>query len=295
MNRPVISAIGHVAIVVTDLDAAVNNATTIMGLRVSERREGEVDLTHGADHHSLQYLAGETDGLHHVGLVAADTAALAEIRSRAEAAGITVLQATPFDGSVAEGFVLEGPEGFLFEIYRGMSADQPRYAPTGVKPNRFGHVTISVADPGPMRDLFQRVFDFRLSDEVAGLTFLRCNCDHHGIGIMAGSPGLHHHAWEVQSTHELGQLADHLDGLDGSILWGPSRHGAGNNIAAYYQEPCGTVVEYYCDMLRIDDDASYQPTDWDLSNPKWFSRWAPLMPEGFQELGIPLAQPAIAR
>ena len=295
MNHPVISAVGHVAIAVTDIDAAVRNATTLMGLRVSERHEDRVDLTHGAAHHSLQYLAGGTDGLHHVGLVAADAAALEEIRSRSENAGFEVVRDTPFDPSLTGGFVLAGPEGFLFEIYTGMPEDQPPYAPTGVKPNRFGHVTISLGDPAAMRDFLCDVLDFRISDEVAGVVFLRCNVDHHGLGMTPGTPGLHHHAWEVQSTQELGQLGDRLDEMGGSLLWGPSRHGAGNNIAAYYLEPCGTVVEYYCDMLRIYDDASYTPTDWNLEDHKWFSRWAPLLPEGFVELGIPLAQPALAR
>jgi catechol 2,3-dioxygenase-like lactoylglutathione lyase family enzyme len=295
MNRPVISAIGHVAIAVTDMDAAVRNATTLMGLRISERRGEWTDLTHGASHHSLQYVAGATDALHHIGLVAADTAALEEIRGRAENAGFEIVADAPLDPALRDGYVIAGPEGFLYEVYTGMPEDEPPYSPTGVKPNRFGHVTISVADPGGMRDFLQDVLDFRLSDEVAGIIFLRCNVDHHGIGLVPGAPGLHHHAWEVQSTGELGQLGDRVDETGGSLLWGPSRHGAGNNVAAYYLEPCGVVVEYYCDMLRIYDDASYTPTDWNLEDHKWFSKWAPLMPEGFQELGIPLAQPALSR
>ena len=100
MNRPVISAIGHVAMIVSDVDAAVRNATTLMGLRISERHGDWVDLTHGAPHHSLQYLAGDTDALHHVGLVAADSAALEEIRNRAEDAGFSVVRDTPFDSSL---------------------------------------------------------------------------------------------------------------------------------------------------------------------------------------------------
>jgi catechol 2,3-dioxygenase len=295
MNRPVISAIGHVAMIVSDIDAAVDNATTLMGLRVSERHGDWVDLTHGAPHHSLQYLAGDTDALHHVGLVAADAAALQEIRNRAEDAGFSIVGDTPFDPSLPEGYVLAGPEGFMFEIYPAMPEGQPAYAPTGVKPNRFGHVTLSLADPAAMRDFLQGVLDFRLSDEVAGVVFVRCNVDHHGIGLMPGPAGLHHHAWEVQSTVELGQLGDRVDDMGGSLLWGPSRHGAGNNIAAYYLEPSGVIVEYYCDMLRIYDDDSYTPVVWDLESHKWFSRWAPLMPEGFQSLGIPLAEPVLAR
>jgi catechol 2,3-dioxygenase len=293
MNRPVISAIGHVAIVAADLEAAVHNATTIMGLRVSERGVDWVDLTHGAPHHSLQYLAGETDALHHIGLLAADSAALEEIRARADAAGFPIHRESPFDPSLREGFVLAGPDGFLFEIYRGMPQDEPPYSPTGVKPIRFGHVNITLPEPPAMGDFLQTVLDFRVSDYVAGAggIFLRCNVDHHGIGIFPGSPTLHHHAWEVQSTDELGQLGDRVDETGSSLLWGPARHGIGGNIAAYYRDPTGAVVEYYCDMIRIDDDAGYEPLDWDPTDHKWFSRWAPLMPDDFLAHGVPWADP----
>jgi catechol 2,3-dioxygenase len=288
MNRPVISAVGHVAIVAADLDAAIHNATTIMGLRVSERRDDGVDLTHGAPHHSLQYLAGEADALHHVGLMAADSAALQEIRGRADRAGLRILRDTPFDDSLPEGFVLEGPEGFAFEIYRGMPENEPAYAPTGVKPNRLGHVNIQLADPAGMREFLEGVLDFRVSDDVAGSFLMRCNLDHHGIGAFPGPPKLHHHGWEVQSSVELGQLADRVDEAGGSLLWGPARHGAGDNIAEYYTDPTGTVVEYYCDMLRIYDDEAYEPPVWDMNDHKWISRWAPSpVPEGFIDLGVP--------
>jgi catechol 2,3-dioxygenase-like lactoylglutathione lyase family enzyme len=293
MNRPVISAIGHVAIVVADLDAAIHNATTIMGLRVSDLRDDGVDLTHGAPHHTLQYIAGDSGALDHIGLVAADAAALEEIHAAADAAGVRVLQDSPLDDSISEGLVLEGPEGFVFEIYRGMPEDEPTYAPTGVQPNRFGHVTIALSDPAGMRAFLEEVLGFRVSDDFAAGFFLRCNVDHHGIGLFPGSPKLHHHAWEVQSPVELGQLADRVDQTGASLLLGPARHGAGNNIAVYYLEPSGAVVEYYCDMLRIYDEEAYKPVQWDLTDHKWFSRWAPTIPDGFIELGVPRAEPAL--
>ena len=83
MNRPVISAIGHVAMIVSDVDAAVRNATTLMGLRISERHGDWVDLTHGAAHHSLQYLRSDVDAVDHVGLEAAGPEAVAVIREAA--------------------------------------------------------------------------------------------------------------------------------------------------------------------------------------------------------------------
>jgi catechol 2,3-dioxygenase len=295
MNRPVINAVGHVAIAVTDLDAAIDNATTLLGLRVSERRDDGVDLTHGAPHHSLQYVAGEANALDHIGLVAADAAALDEIHSRAGAAGVRVARESPFDPSLSEGFVLEGPEGFLFEIYRGMPHGEPEYAPVGVRPNRFGHVTIHLGDTVGMRDFLEGVLDFRISDAVGDVFFLRCNVDHHGIGVVPGAARLHHYGYEVQSTMELAQLADRIDEAGGAVLVGPVRHGAGNNIALYYSEPSGAVVEYYCDMLRIYDDEAYEPVRWDPEGHKWFSRWDPRLPEGILELGVPVGGSILQR
>ena len=47
----------HVALAVPDIDASVHWATTVMGLRVTRRDGGNVYLTHGDCHHSLQYVA----------------------------------------------------------------------------------------------------------------------------------------------------------------------------------------------------------------------------------------------
>jgi catechol 2,3-dioxygenase len=294
MNRPVIAAIGHVAIAVADLDGAVDAATSIMGLRVTESRDGEVDLTHGSAHHSLQYLHADTDGLDHIGLVAADAAALDEILARLERDGIPIISDRPFDTCLARGFAIEGPDGFVFEIYTDMPGDEPTYAPTGVRPNRFGHVNLNAPDPAAIRDFLTAILDFRVSDDVGIGYFLRCNADHHGVAVLSGRPGLHHHAWELQSTVNLGDLADRLDQRGDSVVWGPVRHGAGRNIAVYFHEPSGAVVEYYCDMDRIDDETTFKLPVWNLEQHKWWSLWAPLIPDGFPTLGIPLAPRAPA-
>jgi catechol-2,3-dioxygenase len=99
---------------------------------------------------------------------------------------------------------------------------------------------------------------------------------------------LHHYAWEVPSMIEVAALADLVDQRGGSVLWGPMRHGIGRNIATYFQEPSGLVVEYYADMERIYDDDNHEPTDWSMDDHKWVSLWGPqLLPDGFTELGLP--------
>jgi catechol 2,3-dioxygenase len=278
MESRVTAAVGHVCMQVRDLDAAVEHATTIMGLRVSERTDDRVDLTHGSPHHSLQYVLGDEDAFHHVGLVAAGPAAVAEIRNRLAARDIALTSDGPLDDCLPDGLVFEAPGGFVFEVYCGMPRDQPAYVATGVRPRRFGHVNFSVEDVDAFLDVCLNVLDFRVSDYFRGGAFTRCNSDHHGIGVLKGRGVLAHYAWEVASIADIGRLADVLEDAGQELLTGPVRHGMGENVAAYIEAPGGVVAEYYTDMLRIHDEASYVPGTWDESGYKWYTRWAPEVP-----------------
>jgi hypothetical protein len=88
---------------------------------------------------------------------------------------------------------------------------------------------------------------------------------------------------------ELVNLCDLLDVRGVRVLWGPVRHGAGENIAVYHREPSGAVVEHYTDMERIYDDGRHRSGRWAADDPRWLSRWAPppaLFGE-MRDLGLP--------
>jgi catechol 2,3-dioxygenase len=291
MAEHVIAEMGHVAIRVTDLEAAVWTATQIMGLRESDRVGDTVYLTHGDPHHSLQYIAGASDGVDHIGLVAASTGALREIRRRVEERRYEIVSETPLDIGISEGFAFAGPDGFVYEIYRGMAGGQPAYVPTGVRPRRFGHVNLYSSDIEDTGRFFQEVLDFRLCDTVGDREgfFFRCNVDHHGVAVLPGKGVMHHHAWEVESIADLGRLGDHLDDCGQHLLWGPVRHGIGRNIAAYFREPAGTVVEFYTDMERIYDEDTFVPRVWKTDDHRWYSFWAPMRNPEFRTHGLPAA------
>jgi catechol 2,3-dioxygenase-like lactoylglutathione lyase family enzyme len=287
MSGSVIDRVGHLAIRVRDLDAAVHCATHLMGMREVERRDGCVYLTLGAEHHTLQYLAADEDELDHLGLEAAGPAALATIRERVDEEGLAVVSETPLDDGIAEGFAFVGPDDVVYEIYTGMDRGQPAYHPTGVRPARLGHFTMHPRDPEAVRSFLERVLGFRLSDTIAGDGyFLRCNAEHHGIGLFRGVGKLHHHGWAVQSLTDLGRLGDLLDEQGSRLIWGPLRHGAGNNIAAYFVEPAGSVVEYYTDMEHIYDEGTFRPRTWDSADSRWYSRWSAGRPQGFRDFGL---------
>lgn len=292
MKRPLVSSVGHVAIATADQDLALANATTMLGLRESERIGPRAYLTHGSPHHSLELVAAPADALDHIGLEVAGPWAFEEVRDRAERLGARVLRETPIDPMLPEGLVVEGPDGFVFELYRGMPGGEPAYAPTGVRPMRLGHATVHASDPQALSDFLVEAFDFRVSDrfEPPSRVFLRSGVEHHSIAIAPGEVvGIHHLGWEARGLDHLADLGDLLDEHGRHLLWGPVRHGVGRNIAVYLEEPSGLVIEYYTDMERIHDEDSHQPGVWSSEDPRYYSFWARMRPEGFRDLGLPLA------
>jgi catechol-2,3-dioxygenase len=285
MRRSLIAAIGHLAVRTPNVDACVAQAIEVMGLAETARDETGVYLTEGPHHHSLHYIDSSEAAADHIGLEAADADALDDVRRRLDRAGVRWSAAG--DEVLGDAIRVAGPEGFMFEIYVGMPHRELPVQRAGVRPNRFGHVTLRSEAPSTMRDFLCEVLDFRVSDAVAGGFFLRCNVDHHGLGVLPGPGQLHHHAWEVSSVADVARLCDRVHECGLRVLWGPVRHGAGNNIAAYFADPAGIVVEYYTDMERIYDDADFVLREWDTDREDWVSLWQGGRPDGFRNFGIP--------
>lgn len=288
--EPIVAAIGHTAIQVRDLEAALWNATEIMGMRESARDGDSAYLTTGSEHHSIQYIASDVDAVDHLGFEAAGPEALDRLRQRLDEENVPIVSHRPLDDSVSDGVAFTGPDGYTIEVYTGMPHDQPNYIPRGVRPKRLGHFNLLVEDPHSMIEFFVRLLDFRVCDYLGNRgAFLRCNAEHHGLAILDGPGHLHHHGWEVRSIAEVAQLGDVLHENGQSMLWGPIRHGIGENIAGYYADPSGLVVEYYADMEHIRNEHEFEPRTWDpVASHKWYSFWAPLRPEaGWRERGLP--------
>jgi catechol 2,3-dioxygenase-like lactoylglutathione lyase family enzyme len=283
----VIDRLGHLAIRSRDPEATVRDAVRILGMDEVARVDGCAYLRVGPERYSLQVLAADADGLDHIGWDAAGPEGLQAVRDRVGQEGLTIVSERPLDPGPQAGFAFLAPDGVTHEVYVGMPAGGAPYVPSGVRPKRLGHVTMHPTDPPAVAAFLQRVLGLRLSDTVGDDGFfLRCNTEHHAVALFRGRGRLHHHAWEVQGLADLGRLGDVLAGQRRRLLWGPVRHGVGENIAAYYLEPTGSVVELYADMEHIYDEGSFAPRRWEADDPWWYSQWAEERPAGFREHGL---------
>lgn len=290
----VIRRMAHVALQVSDLDASVAWATGVMGMRETERADGVSYLTHAACHHSLQLIAGDRPALDHVALQAHDAEALDAVAARVRERGLPILSEDPEEAGIEHAIRFAGPSGHTFEVFVGMVDVGPPHVGAGAQPRKFGHPTITCPDIAPTQELFQQALGFRLSDEIGPglLAFLRCSVDHHGLGLQKGEPGINHYAWEVEDLAALGRLGDTLQRSGSRFIWGPGRHGAGQNIFTYHYDPAGCIVEYYADLYQVWDERTYVPGVWAPDDWRGMNLWGPGAPREMLESATPLAEQA---
>lgn len=286
---------GHVALRVTDLERAAAHAKLALGLREVSRTDDEVLLTSNHKHHELQLLRGTTAGLDHVGLELESDDELARVREQAIAAGGSPIESDGPQAGIGEVVRIVGPLGIVHELYTGMKRDPltiGAHLAAGIR--RFGHVTFLVRDPAPVVAFWRDGLGFRLSDTADGLTWMRCDVDHHGmaVGVHPDADVLHHHAWEVQDIGALAQYCDDLGQAGLPLLWGPVRHGPGFNLATYLPDTEGGVIEVYTDLIQVHDDAAYEPIDWS-EHKHAINLWGPSPSDELQTAGVPILPPGI--
>lgn len=291
-----IKAVGHVALYVTDLDSAVAHATSILGLREVTRTADASFLTCDVRHHSLEYRQADVVALDHVGLQAYDRDAMTAVEQRLRTDDIPFVTVT--EAGIAEAIRFEGPAGHVFEVYAEIERSEPEWYPTnGVRPQRFGHVTLKADDVAPTEAFLERILGFRVSDRVdEGLgTWLRCSEAHHSLAVLRGGNGIHHYSFDVEHVGELARFADRLSVTGQRLVYGPGRHGVGKNIFTYHRDANGVLVEHVADLERIDDEESHVPGLWP-NDPDMENLWGPLPndPE-FNDWCIPLVSLSDAR
>ncbi|MBX5204058.1 VOC family protein [Rhizobium sp. NZLR1] len=287
MSWGAIARMGYVCLHSQDLTAAGDHAKSILGLTETLRTGNGIFLSSAARlHHELVYLDAPSNAVGHFGLVAADLNGLDSIRLRVREAGLRVVAETPLLPGVADGFSFEGPEGFVYEIYVDMLSQS--YVPLPHRPERYGHINLHPKNPTAYAEFLVKILDFKISDVIGdGFGyFLRCNSEHHGIALITGRGTLHHHAWQVQSLVQLGELGDRLWEAGSRLLMGPVRHGeSGRNIAAYYVEPTGAVVELYADMRHIYDDNA-PVNHMSSATIDWATQWSKYDATEFRSHGV---------
>jgi 2,3-dihydroxy-p-cumate/2,3-dihydroxybenzoate 3,4-dioxygenase len=105
---------------------------------------------------------------------------------------------------------------------------------------------------------------FKVSDRTAHMRFLRCNRKHHCVAYAKATlPSLNHIAFEMSGVDAVMRGIARLREAGYEAVWGPGRHGPGNNVFGYFIAPYGGVVEYTAEVSEVGDDYRVgTPEDW---------------------------------
>ncbi|MEV4376936.1 VOC family protein [Streptosporangium sp. NPDC049644] len=254
-------ALRSVSLRSTAVDECVDFYSEAWGLRPTERDRDAAWLRGtGAEHHILQLVGADESGLDKIAFAVATPREIDEAAHRLRLLTIPLItEPGPLD-QVGGGYGLRflDPEGRLIELScdtYSVTPDDPDGLPA--VPRKLAHVVLNTVDIDAACAFYTAVLGMRISDwSEHQMAFLRCNADHHVIAFnQAEWSSINHVAYEMPSIDHFMRGIGRLRHNGVTPLWGPGRHGPGNNTFGYFADPAGLVCEYTSEVEQVEEDA----------------------------------------
>ncbi len=287
-----VTRIGHMGLRVPDLDAAVAFQRDVIGMVETERSAGAAYLTCNERHHELILIEDPVRrGYDHIGLEVADGAALQMAKTQVELAGGELLSDI-YDGEpgIDRAVRIRGPEGHVFKLFCGMQTDH--VLEPGDRPVKFEHVSVKVRNKPRFERFLREGLGFRFSDRIFPVaSWWHCDADHHGMAVVfAPRAELSHYAYQWPDLNALGRVADRLKATrNRKCIWGPSRHGPGNNHFLYHHDNDGAMIENCSELAKMPPEGHYQARTW-RPFPDPINQWGGPPPLRFILTGFPIVE-----
>ena len=214
-----------------------------------------------------RYFRGTGDHPYLVSLTAAPVAGIEAITFSGSPDELQSLRernqtARHFESAYGAGIEVEGPDGQRYRFVTDSSAGQePAEAD---RPIQLSHVVLNTRDWEACERFAVEKLGMRVSDRTRIMRFLRCNRKHHSLAYVdAKVSSLNHIAFEMRDLDAVMNGIGRLREAGVPCVWGPGRHGPGNNVFGYFIAPFGGIVEYTAEVEEIGDDYPIGgPADW---------------------------------
>jgi 2,3-dihydroxybiphenyl 1,2-dioxygenase len=270
-----ITQLGYVGIVASNIENWARFATEILGLQISERdANGPLYLRMDENHYRIIIHPGIDDDLAYVGWQVRDAEALQAAAANLQLANV------PFQHGTADelgrrrvlGLLkFSDPNGDAVELFYGPAVTsenrfRPGRAIAGFKtgPLGVGHVTLATSgELKPSTDFYRNVLGFRVSDYATlgeagnpNAVFLRCNPRHHSLAIIKTSKPtkkLLHLLLELESIDDVGTVLDECYRNRIEVSRSLGRHSNDRMISCYIKSPSGFDIEYGWGGRLVDD------------------------------------------
>ena len=262
-----------------------------------EFEEANTFLSVGDEHHCLSLFndnrASASNGrtpattksrLHHIAFEVDTDAELAALAARLSQSGIELtLQARDGNPEMGDTLWFYDPDGNHIEI--SVVPDDSLTLPAGnnegrrsrLRPQALQHLAIRTPHMESMVEFYTESLGFDISDWLLReCAWLRCNNDHHTLMLMQGKEDIDHIGYSISAGAELLVWADYLSRQQKAILWGPGRHGAGNDLFLRFADGDGVHIELSAELQQyFDRDVTTPPRLWH-SRPTALNLWGVL-------------------
>lgn len=189
------------------------------------------------------------------GLACRDAEGVAELKARATAEGLEIL-ASPGPFFKPGAFAVRDPDGHLVSFGLALPQKSTRKGLRG--PTQ--HLTYASQNVEAFRDFYHGKLGFALVDLVLhkdgslATCFTRSNHEHHTIACFKSNrTGVDHHSYEAGEWDTIRDWCDRFSERNIQLMWGPGRHGPGNNLFVFIEDPDGNWIEVSAELEVIHD------------------------------------------
>ncbi|HLG73579.1 MAG TPA: VOC family protein [Chloroflexota bacterium] len=160
----------------------------------------------------------------------------------------------------------------MIEMQEKQAAERAPASTTPIRVRKIGHIVYTVSDIDRSVKFWTEIMGFKVSDtNERGMVFLRCQTDHHTIGLAPAGPdakrpgkntlGTQHFAMEVASVDELFKAREFVKSKGLEIV-AEGRRGPGSNIEVHFLDPDGYDIELYAEMEQVGWDGHTRPAEY---------------------------------
>ncbi len=248
-----------------------------------DARETRLALSNG-------HVPTQQSRLHHLSFEVDTDAELAALAARLSQSGIELsLSTRDGDAELGDTLWLSDPDGNRIEI--SVTPEEALSLPptgsegrrTRLHPHALQHLALRTMNLEEMVDFYTEALGFDISDWLLRESvWLRCNSDHHTVILMQGKSDVDHVGYSIPAGPELLAWADYLSRQQRAILWGPGRHGAGNDLFLRFADADGGHIELSAELQQYyDRDVTTPPRLWH-TRPTALNLWG-VMPSWVRE------------
>jgi catechol-2,3-dioxygenase len=108
------------------------------------------------------------------------------------------------------------------------------------------------------QNFYKNKLGFQVTDRVTknngelATCFTTSNHEHHTIACFKSSKkGMDHHSYEAGDWNFIKNWCDHFASNNIKLMWGPGRHGPGNNLFVFIEDIDGNWIEISAELETV--------------------------------------------